>query len=114
MSSDVWTDGTDYAQTGVMTDITNEVQMDGNFIIITGIFYGFSADGDKVTDRLPDASTDESNDVWMERNFPRFLVFMKFHTAKLVCIFTVNLADGWMDATDNRHIDGWTEFQVES
>ena len=26
----------------------------------------------KVTDRVPDGLTDESNDKWMERNFPGF------------------------------------------
>ena len=35
-------------------------------------FNGFSADGDKVTDGVPDGLTDESDDVWMERNFLGF------------------------------------------
>ena len=39
--------------------------------IVLGIFDGFSADGDGVTDRLPDGSTDKSNEVHMEGNFPR-------------------------------------------
>ena len=37
--------------------------------MITRDFNGFSADGDRVTDRLPDRLTDESNDVQMEGNF---------------------------------------------
>ena len=43
-------------------------------------------------DGLPDGSTDESDDVWMERNFPGLLHFRKFHTGILIGIFTVNLA----------------------
>ena len=39
--------------------------------MIKGNIDGFSADGDKVMDGLPDGSTDESDDVWMEGNFPR-------------------------------------------
>ena len=39
--------------------------------MITGEFFnGFSADGDKVMDGLPDGLTDKSNDVLTERNFP--------------------------------------------
>ena len=70
------------------------------------------ADGDMVMDRLPDGWTDESNDVQMERRFPRLSCFRKFHTAILMSIFTMNLANGWMDGTDDRHTDGQTEFQV--
>ena len=33
----------------------------------------FSADGDGVTDGLPDGLTDESNDVWTVMNVPGFL-----------------------------------------
>ena len=40
--------------------------------------------------------------------------FGKFCTAILIGIFTVNLADGWLDGMDDRHTDRWTEFQVES
>ena len=29
-------------------------------------------------------------------------------------IFTVNLAHGSMDETDDAHTEGWTEFQLES
>ena len=79
-----------------------------------GIFDRFSADGDKVTGGLPDGLTDEYIDVWMERSFPRFLCFRKFHTGKLVGIFTMDLADGWMDRTDDGHTDTQTEFHVES
>ena len=67
-----------------------------------------------MTDVQPDGSTDESNDVWMERKFPEIWTFGKFHPAILVGIFTVNSADGWMDRTDDQHTDGWTDFQVES
>ena len=28
-------------------------------------------------------------------------------------IFIVNFARGWMDGTDDRWTDGWTDFQVE-
>ena len=76
--------------------------------------FEFSADGDGVTDSLPDGSTDQSDDVWMERNFPGSWTFRTFHAAILMVIFTVNFADGWMDGTDNRHTDRWMEFQVES
>ena len=38
----------------------------------------------------------------------------EFHPAILVGIFTVNLADGWMDGTDSGHTDRQTELQVES
>ena len=73
--------------------------------LLQGNFIGFSADGDEVTDRLPGGSTDESDDVGMERNFPGFWMLGKFNTVILVGIFTVNLADGWMNGTDNRHTD---------
>ena len=71
-------------------------------------------DGNKVTDRLPDGLTDKSIDVQMERSFPRFLCFGKLHTGILIGIFTMNLADGRTDGTDNRHTDRQTEFQAES
>ena len=67
-----------------------------------------------MTDRLSDGLTDESNDVWMERNFAGFQMFGKFHPAILSGIFTLNLADGWMDRADNGHTDRWMVFQVES
>ena len=67
-----------------------------------------------MTDGLPDGLTDESDDVWTERHFPGFQMFGKFCTAILMCIFTVNLSDGWMDGTDGGHMDGWMDFQVES
>ena len=70
---------------------------------ITREFRQVSPDGDEVTDRLPDGSTDKSDDVWMERNFPGIQKFGIFYTGILVGIFTVNLADGWMDAVDNGH-----------
>ena len=38
----------------------------------------------------------------------------KFCTAILVGIFTVNLADGWMDRMNNGHTDKSMELQVES
>ena len=68
-------------------------------LILLWNFNRFSADSDGVTDRLPDGSTDESDDGWMERNLPRFCMFWKFHPAILVVISIVNLADGWMDET---------------
>ena len=56
-----------------------------------------------MTDRLPDGLTDESVDVQTERSFPRFSCFRKFHTGILIGIFTMNLANGRMDGTDNGH-----------
>ena len=50
----------------------------------------------------------------METKFPRYCTFRKFHPAILMGIFTMNLADGWMDGTDDGDTDGWMEFQVES
>ena len=82
--------------------------------LLPGNFNRFSADSDRVIDGLPDGSTDESNDVWMEKNFPGYWTFWKFHLAILMGIFTMNLADGWMDRTDDGHTDGWMEFQVQS
>ena len=67
-----------------------------------------------MIDRLPDGSTDESDDVWMEGIHPEFWTFGKFHAAILMGTFTVNLADGWMDRTDDGHTDRWMDFQVES
>ena len=49
---------------------------------------------------------------WKE--FSWVLTYGKFHQAILMGIFTMNLADGWMGRTDDRHTDGWTDFQVES
>ena len=65
-------------------------------------------------DRLPNGLTDESDEVWMWRNFPVIQMFGKFHTAILMGILTVNLADGWTDRTDDGHTNGQMEFQVES
>ena len=67
-----------------------------------------------MTDRLPDGLTDESNDVWTERNFPGIHMFGKFHTGILIGIFTMNLADGWADGTDNGHTDREMEFPLDS
>ena len=85
--------------------------------LFLGIFDRFLADGDEVMDGLADGSTEESNDIWMERSFPgfpEFLCFGEFHTGVLIGIFTMNLADGWMDRTDDGHTDGQMEFQVAS
>ena len=67
-----------------------------------------------MTDRLPGGLTDDSDHVHLERNFPVNWSFGKLCTAILTGIFTMILADGWMDGTNNRHTDGWTDFQVES
>ena len=67
-----------------------------------------------MTDGLPDGSTDKSDDVWIEGNFPAKWSYRKFHTAILMGIFTSNLADGWMDRTDDRHTDGQMGLHVES
>ena len=48
------------------------------------------------------------------RDFPWDLDFGKFHPAILMGIFTVTLADGWMDRMDDGHTDGQIDFQVES
>ena len=79
-----------------------------------GNFDGFSADGDKVTDRLPDGLTDKSDDVQTEGNFTVFWTFGKLHPAILMGLSTVILADGWIDGTGNGHTDRWTDFQVKS
>ena len=81
---------------------------------LLGNFYRCSANGDGVTDGLPDGLIEATDDTWTERNFPRNWIFGKLPPAILVGIFTVNLADGWMDGTDDGHTDGWMEFQVES
>ena len=70
--------------------------------------------GDEVMDGLPDGLTDKSNDVWIERNFSKIQTSGKFCPGILTGIFTANLADGWMDGSDDGHTDGWMEFQVES
>ena len=66
-----------------------------------------------MTDGLSDGSTDESDDVQMESNIPVIFSFRKFHTEILVGIFTIILADGWTDRTDDGHTDRRMEFQVE-
>ena len=117
----------DDALMGAMTDVTDNVQMGIDF---TGIscrsfttffsplllenFNWLSANSDGVIDRLPDGSTDESNDVWMEGNFPMNWTFRKFCTAIVIAIFTMDLADGLMDGTEDGHTTRWTEFMVES
>ena len=65
-------------------------------------------------DGLPDGLTDKSNDIWMERIFPRYFINGNFHTGILVGIFTVNLADGRMDRTDDGHTALQTVFLVTS
>ena len=54
-------------------------------------------------DGLPGGFTDESVDVWMKGSFPRYCIYGNLHTGILVGIFTVNLADGSMDGTDDGH-----------
>ena len=81
--------------------------------LLLGNFDRFSTDIDKLTDGLPDGSTDKSNNVWMDRNFPGYWKLRKFQTGILVSTITMNLADGWTDGTDDRHTDGQTEFQVD-
>ena len=109
--------------TGAMTDITDNEWTDGDFSgiscmffspLLPGNFNGFPADGDRVIDVLPDGLTDESNDVWMEGNFPWSWTFRKKFLGILMGIFTMNLADGWTDGTDDRCTRGQTDFQVES
>ena len=82
--------------------------------MIPGNLDWFSADGGEVMDGLPDGSTDKSDDGWMESSFPGFSYFVKFCTGIHVSIFTMNLADGWMDRTDHGHTDGQMDFQVAS
>ena len=65
-------------------------------------------------DRLPDGSTDESIDVQMEGSFPRYCIYGNFHTGILIAIFTMNLADGRADRTDDRHTGCQMGLQVES
>ena len=82
--------------------------------LVLGNFDRFSADGDRVNDGLPDGSTDEYDDVWMEGNSCRIWTFRKFLPAILVGAFTVCLADGWTDGMDDGCTDRWMDFQVES
>ena len=82
--------------------------------LLLGNFDGLSADGDGATDRLPDGSTDKSDDVWMEGNSPRIWTFRKCHPAILMGISTIKFANGWMDGMDDRHTERWMDFQVES
>ena len=60
------------------------------------------------TDGLSDGSTDKSNEVWMERKFPRNWTFRKLwnRPAILVGIFIMNLAQGWMV--------GWMELMMDT
>ena len=54
-----------------------------------------------------DCLMDQQTNLMMYRQkeiFPGLYVH-DFHTAVLVGIFTVNLADGWMDGTDDGHTD---------
>ena len=46
--------------------------------------------------------------------FSGILCFGKLHTGILISIFTLNLAYGWMDKTDDGHTEGQMEFQMES
>ena len=80
--------------------------------MITRNFDRFSADSDKVMDGLPDGLTDESDDVWTERNYCRKWTFRKLHTGILIGIFTMNLADGLTDGTDNGITFGLTDRQL--
>ena len=110
----------DDAWMGEMTDITDDVWTLGQEIdcvvspLLLGIFARFSADSDGVNNGLPDGSTDESNDVWMEGDIPGTWTFRKFHPAILMDTFTEKSADGWTDRMDNRHTDSQTDCQVES
>ena len=58
-----------------------------------------------MNDGLPDGLTDESDDVNMETKFPGNFTFRKLHPAILMGVFTMKLADGWMDGMDDRHTD---------
>ena len=58
--------------------------------------------------------TDKSDDVQMEGNFPGSGIFRKFGPGILMGIFTMNLADDWIDGMVNGHTDGQMDFQVES
>ena len=66
-----------------------------------------------MDDRLPDGSTDESDDLQMEGNFPGIWTFRKFNPAILLGTITMSLADGWMDRMNDGHTDRWMDFQVE-
>ena len=55
---------------------------------------------------LPDGLTDESDDVWMEGNFPRSWTFRNFFSPIFLGTFTVNSADGWSDGI---LMDGWMD-----
>ena len=79
-----------------------------------GNFDGFAADGDELTDRLPVLWTDDSVDVWMKGIFPGFSACGNFHTGMFICIFTVGLADGRMDVTEDKHTVDQTGVLITS
>ena len=81
--------------------------------LIPGNLDGFSADGDGVDDEWPDGSTVESDDVWIEGNFPVSWTFRTLDPAILLGPFTVNLAHGGTDRMDDGLTDRWMDFQVE-
>ena len=87
----VWTDGTDNALMGPMTDIMYDVQTDVDITRTSWWYFttcfsqclpgnsdGFSADSDKVTDRLLDQLTDKFIDVQTKRVFQGFHVSGNF------------------------------------
>ena len=48
------------------------------------------------------------------KEFSWELDFGRFHTATLMGISTMNLTDGLMDRTGDRHTDGQMDLEVES
>ena len=52
-------------------------------------FNRFSADSDVVDDGLSDAMADESDDVWMEGNYPRSKTLRNFFPAIFQGTFTM-------------------------
>ena len=66
-------------------------------------FNGFSTNDDRVDDGLPDRSTDESNDAWIEGKFHGSWTFRKFDPAIVLGNCTMILDDCWTDRTDEGH-----------
>ena len=67
-----------------------------------------------MTDGLPDGSTDKSDHIWTDGNFPGISTLGKFGPGILMGISTMDLVYGWTDRMDDGHTDRWMDFQVES
>ena len=78
-----------------------------------GILTGFQQ---MVMRQWMDCLMDQQTNLIMYKwkGVSRYCTIINFHTGILIGIFTVNLADGRTDGTDNRHTAIQMEFKVES